>query len=143
MIEPTVSVRIDTFHYESTYKRLCQSDTGKSKKDLTFPTMWELFVWGAIIGFQNKCPKEIEKAYHTPPFKWQNIKDPHDKLLVSMAVNATGGFEILKDAEGLKKLIENYSNGGLNLVHQAIGFDQLAYQNSESLINEIQKRISA
>ena len=142
MIEPTVSVRIDTFHYENTYKRLCQSDTGKSKKDLTFPTMWELFVWGAIIGFQNKAPKEIEKAYPTSPFKWQLIKDPHDKLLIAMAVEATGSFDILKNPDELKKMIENYSNGGLTLVHEAIAFDPLAYQNTESLIFEIQNRLN-
>jgi hypothetical protein len=141
MIEPTVSVRIDIFHYENTYKRLCQSDTGKNKKELTFPTMWELFVWGAILGFQNRCPRDIEKAYATPPFKWQNIKDPHEKLLVIMAVEATGSFDILKNPEGLKKLIENHSNGGLSIVQDSIAFDPLAYQNAESLISEIQKRL--
>jgi hypothetical protein len=141
MIEPTVSIRIDTFHYENTYKRLCQSDTGKSKRDLAFPTMWELFVWGAIIGFQKKCAKDIEKAYHTPPFKWQNIKDPHEKLLLLMAVESTGSFDILKHPEDLKKMIENHSNGGLYEIQEAMAFDPLAYQNAESLISEIQKRI--
>ncbi len=141
MIEPTVSVKIDNFHYENTYKRLCQSDTGKSKRELTFPTMWELFVWGAILGFKNKCPKEIEKAYPTPPFKWQVIKDPHEKLLLIMAVEATGSFDILKNPDELKKLIENHSNGGLYMVQDSIAFDPLAYQNTESLISEIQKRL--
>ena len=142
MIEPTVSMRIDTFHYENTYKRLCQSDTGKSKKDHTFPTMWELFVWGAIIGFQKKCAKEIEKTYHTPPFKWQNIKDPHEKLLLLMAVESFGSFDILKNPEELKKLIENHSNGGLFKIQESIAFDPLAYINTESLISEIQKRMN-
>jgi hypothetical protein len=142
MIEPPVSVRIDNFHYENTYKRLCQSETGKSKKELTFPTMWELFVWGAILGFQNKCPKDIEKVYATPPFKWQNIKDPHEKLLLIMAVEATGSFDILKNPEELKRLIENHSNGGLSMVQDSIAFDPLAYQNTESLISEIQKRFN-
>lgn len=141
MIEPTVSLRIDTFHYENTYKRLCQSETGKSKKDLTFPTMWELFVWGAIIGFQKKLSIEIEKAYHTPPFKWQNIKDPHEKLLLLFAVESYGSFDILKNPEELKRIVENHSNGGLSEIHQSIAFDPLSYINSESLISEIQKRL--
>ena len=142
MIEPTVSLRIDSFHYENTYKRLCQSDTGKSKKELTFPTMWELFVWGAILGFQHKSPKEIEKPYHTPPFKWQMIKAPHEKLLIIMAIEANRSFDILKNSEDLKKTIENHSNGGLFIVHESMAFDPLAYQNTESLIFEIQKRIA-
>lgn len=141
MIEPTVSIRVDSFHYENTYKRLCQSDSGKTKKEITFPTMWELFVWGAILGFQNKCPREIEKAYHTPPFKWQVIKDPHEKMLLIMAVESTGSFDILKNPDELKRIIESHSNGGLYLVHDSLAFDPLSYQNTESLIFEIQKRI--
>ncbi|HEY8781197.1 MAG TPA: hypothetical protein VIM16_06260 [Mucilaginibacter sp.] len=142
MIEPTVSVRIDTFHYENTYKRLCQSDTGKTKKELTFPTMWELFVWGAILGFMEGEPKEIEKPYHTPPFKWQNIKDPHEKLLYIMAVEKTGSFDILRDGEELKRMIENYANAGMNIIQNSLAFDPLAYQNTESLIYEIQNRLT-
>lgn len=141
MIEPTVSVRVESFHYDNTYKRLCQSDTGKAKKELSFPTMWELFVWGAIIGFQTKSSKEIEKAYHTSPFKWQNIKDPHEKLLLVMAVEATGSFDILKSPDELKKMIESYSNGGLYKIHETMALDPLAYQNIESLISEIQNRL--
>lgn len=141
MIEPTVSVRLETFHYDNTYKRLCPSDSGKSKKDVTFPTMWELFVWGAIVGFQQKCPIEIEKSYHTPPFKWQNIKEPHEKMLLVMAVESTGSFDILKNPEELKKIIENHSNGGLYEIQKSLAFDPLAYQNTESLIFEIQSRI--
>jgi hypothetical protein len=142
MIEPTVSMRLDTFHYENTYKRLSQSDTGKSKKELSFPTMYELFVWGAILGFLKKEDKELEKPYHTPPFKWQNIKDPHQKLLIIMAVERYGSFDILKHPEELKKSIEIHSNGGLYIIQEAMAFDPLAYQNIESLIFEIQKRIT-
>jgi hypothetical protein len=142
MIEPTVFVNVDSFHYENTYKRLCQSEIGKSRKELTFPTMWELFVWGAILGYLNQCPKDIEKRYHNPPFRWQMIKDPHQKLLIVMAVESTNSFDILKSPEDLKKDIEIHSNGGLDLIHKEMALDPLAYQNTESLIYEIQKRFS-
>lgn len=141
MIEPTVSMRVDTFHYENTYRRLCQSETGKTKKELTFPTMWELFVWGAILGFVNNQSKDLEKPYHTPPFKWQLIKDPHQKLLLIMAVRQHGSFDILKKPEDLKRIIENHSNWGLDRIQEEMAFDPLAYQNVESLIFEIQKRV--
>lgn len=140
MIEPTIAINIDSFHYENTYKRLCQSETGKSRKELTFPTMWELFVWGAILGYENQCPKEFEKRYHTPPFRWQMIKDPHQKLLIVMAVDNLQSFDILKKPDELKKNIEVHSNGGLDLIHKEMAMDPLAYQNTESLIYEIQKR---
>jgi len=142
MIEPTAFINIDTFHYENTYKRLCQSETGKLKKEITFPTMWELFVWGAIFGYLNKCPKEIEKRYHNPPFRWQWVKDPHQKLLIIMAIETNNSFDILKTPEELKKNIEIHSNGGLDLIHKEMALDPLAYQNTESLIYEIQKRFT-
>lgn len=142
MIEPTAFINVDTFHYENTYKRLCQSETGKLKKEITFPTMWELFVWGAILGYLNKCPKEIEKRYHNPPFRWQWVKDPHQKLLIIMAIETNNSFDILKTPEELKKNIEIHSNGGLDLIHKEMALDPLAYQNTESLIYEIQKRFT-
>lgn len=141
MIEPTLLMNVDAFHYENTYKRLCQPETGKTRKELSFPTMWELFVWGAILGYVNKCPKEIEKRYPTPPFRWQVIKDPHQKLLLIMAVESEKSFDILKRSEDLKKNIEAHSNGGLGFIHQEIALDPLAYQNIESLIFQIKGRL--
>lgn len=140
MIEPTTAINIDAFHYENTFKRLCPSEGGKSRKDAIFPTMWELFVWGAILGYQHNDPKELEKRYHTPPFRWQMIKDPHQKLLIAMAVENVNSFDILKQPEELKKNIEIHSNGGLGYIHKEMALDPLAFQNIESLIYEIQKR---
>ena len=45
--------------------------------------------------------------------------------------------------EELKKNIEIHSNGGLDLIHKEMALDPLAYQNTESLIYEIQKRFIA
>lgn len=142
MIEPTVSVRIDTFHYENTYRRLCPSENGKGKKDAPFATMWELFVWGAILGFINDKASEVERPYHTPPFKWQNIKDPHEKRLYIMAIEKMGTFDILQNPDELKKMIEKYSNGGMDLIHEALALDHYAYSSVESLIYDIQLRLN-
>jgi hypothetical protein len=103
--------------------------------------MWELFVWGAILGYVNKCPKEIEKRYPSAPFRWQQIKDPHQKLLLVMAVENEESFDLLKRPDDLKRNIECHSNGGLDFVHQEIVFDPLAYQNIESLISQIKGRL--
>ena len=58
-----------------------------------------------------------------------------------MAVQQYGSFDILKTPEELKKMIENHSNWGLDLIQEEMAFDPLAYQNIESLISEIQKRL--
>lgn len=143
MIEPTLLMNIEAFHYENTYKRLCQPDTGKPRKELSFPTMWELFVWSAILGYVNKCPKNIEKRYPSPPFRWQVIKSPHQHLLLVMAIESEYSFDILKRPEDLKRNIESHSNGGLDVIHQEMALDPLSYQNTESLIFQIKDRLNA
>lgn len=142
MIDGTNFVNIEDFHYESTYRRLAPSKGGKSSKDVVFQEMWELFVWGAILGYLHKERKPIEKRYSSPPFRWQVIKEPHQKLLLVMAVESVHNFDILKDTEELKRNIEEHSNAGLYKLHEEIALDKLAYQNIESMIYMINSRIS-
>jgi dnd system-associated protein 4 len=142
MIDQTSFINIDEFHYENTYKRLAPSKGGKSAKDVVFKEMWEIFVWSAILGYRNKERKQIDKRASSPPFRWQVIKEPHQKLLLVMAVESVQNFEILKNPEELKKNIEEHSNAGLSIMHKEMALDKLAYQNIESLIYLIQSRIS-
>lgn len=141
-IEPTALINIDAFHYENTYKRLCPSESGKSKREAVFPTMWELFVWATILGYLNHKPKPIEKRYPSPPFRWQMIKEPHQKLLMIMAVEKEKTFEILKTPDELKKNFEEHSNGGMDIIQRELACNNLAYKDVENLIFEIQKRFT-
>jgi hypothetical protein len=59
-----------------------------------------------------------------------------------MAVENVQSFDILKKPDELKKNIEIHSNGGLDLIHKEMALNPLAYQNTESLIYEIQKRFA-
>lgn len=141
MIEDTVFLNIETFHYENSYKRLCPSESGKKQKDVVFNTMAELFVWSAILGYKNKKSTPIKQRYAVPPFRWQVIKEPNRKLLLVMAVESVDSFEILKDGEALKKNIEEHSNAGLDIMHETMALDPLAYINIESLIYDINHRL--
>ena len=58
-----------------------------------------------------------------------------------MAIQQQDSFDILKKPEELKRTIEIHSNWGMDLIHEEMAFDPLAYQNVESLISEIQKRL--
>ncbi len=141
LIEGTSFLNIEDEHYNISYKRLCPSVEGKQKKDVVFPTMWELFMWSAVVGYINNCPEPIKKRYASPPFRWQVIKPHHQQMLIIMAIENTESFDILKDRELLKNNIESHSNGGLYLMHKSIALDPLAYRNMESLVFEIQERI--
>ena len=88
MIDGNTSLIMDEYHYKETYQRLCPSSALKKKstKEFAFPTMWELFVWGAILGYIKKSPKPIKKKVKSPPFRWMNIDETHQKLLMIMIV---------------------------------------------------------
>jgi len=140
MIDGQILVNIDDFHYENTYKRLAPSKGGKQSKDVLFKEMWEVFVWSAVLGYLNKAPKPIEKRTPTPPFRWQVIKEPHQKVLAIMAVEATESFDILQKPDELRRNIEEHSNAGLVIMHEQIALDRLAYQNIENIIQIISNR---
>jgi len=139
-IEGTSFLNIDEYHYDNSYKRLCPSPGGKLEKDALFPTMAHLLTWSAILGYINKCPAQIKKRYPSPPVRWQYIKPDHQLVLVMLALESENNFEILKTADKIKASIESHSNGGLDLVQRSLALDPLAYQNVESLINEILER---
>ncbi len=141
MIDGTTFVNIEEFHYANTYKRLAPSKGGKHIRDVVFHEMWELFVWSAVIGYINKERKPLRKRTKSPPFRWQVVKEPHQKLLLVMAVESVNNFEILKNPEELRKNIEEHSNAGLYKMHEEMALDKLAYQNIESLIYLIQNRL--
>lgn len=140
MIEGTTFINIDDFHYGNTYKKLCPSKEGKQSKEVVFKEMWELFVWSAVLGYLHKESKPIEKRYGSSPFRWQVIKQPHQDLLYIMAIESVGNFDILKDADGLKKNIEEHSNAGLDIMHRQMAEDRFAYSEIENMINLIKER---
>ena len=102
--------------------------------------MWEFFVWGAILGFSNNVNKEIES--HQLPFRWSDINAKHQDLLLILAIQNYGNFDIVNDKEKLKAIIENYSNGGMQIIHEQIAKDRKCYNDMNSLINIIIERVS-
>jgi hypothetical protein len=141
MIDPTQLVNLEKIHYDTTYKQLCPSEGGAKKEEAIFKTMWELFVWATIKGILNKTKREIENRAPSPPFRWQNIKEKHQKLLIIYTLQAEGNFSILKEPDKLKKTIEEYSNAGIYIIHEEMAEDRIAYTSTETLIYDIQKRI--
>lgn len=141
IIEGQTLINIDSYHYSYTYKKLCPSEEGKKKKQVVFPTMADLFVFSAILGFVEDCPRKIEKRYKQPPIRWQAIKQPHQSRLIALAVEKEGDLQVLKNANKLKQILEIHSNGGLYKIHEQIEMQSVLFIDIEGIINQVIGRL--
>jgi hypothetical protein len=142
-IEGTQFMTIERERYTDSYSLWCPSQEGIGKADALFPTMWELFVWSAILGYVEDKSQPIRERYPSSPFRWQNIKQRHQHRLMMLALASLGTLDALKQPELIKQDIESHSNAGLLLMHKELALDRLAYHDTESLIFQLQNRIPA
>lgn len=128
------SINIDKKYYD-TYKKLCKSEKLLEKDDQSdslFSTMWELFVWCAVLGFLNDLSVKVKELYS--PFRWHNISNKHQELLLIFTLSKQQDFGVIKDKKYIQETIENYANGGMQLVQEHMVKDNKAYTNLENLI---------
>jgi dnd system-associated protein 4 len=133
-IDDNSLMNIELDYYNRLFNnRLCPSPKeveGRDRRDYAFTHMWELFVYAAILGFNESERKPVLKAYK--PFRWYNIGNVHQKNLLIMAVTTFNSFEILQDKDELKKLIEEYANGGLAIIDRELKNNPSSYSDLES-----------
>ncbi|ASU34248.1 hypothetical protein [Mucilaginibacter xinganensis] len=134
-IDDNALMNIEVDYYNSLFDgRLCpgQKDgEGKKRREYPFQHMWELFVYAAILGFMRDRRKPIDKQHK--PFRWLNIGNTHQRNLLILAVSKYDSLELLQDKEELKKMIEEYANGGLSIMNQEIKNNPSAYAGLEVL----------
>jgi dnd system-associated protein 4 len=126
------------YYYRLFNNRLCPTPKDGEKRDrkeYPFTHMWELFVYAAVLGFNNNNRKVISKLYK--PFRWGNIGNTHQKNLLILSVTQASSFEILQDKEELKKTIEEYANGGLSIIDQELRINPSAYSDLETFTSKV------
>lgn len=136
IIEENALINIEEDYYNRLFNgRLCpgqkDSESKKLRKEFTFKTMWELFVYAAILGIKEGRPKAINKQHK--PFRWGNISNLHQKNLLLLATAKNNSLEFLRDGDAVKKIIEEYANRGLGIIDQEIKNNPSAYSSLEEL----------
>jgi dnd system-associated protein 4 len=138
-IDENALMNIELDYYHSLFDgRLCPSQKdpeGKKGKQHTFKHMWELFVYAAILGIAQDKRKPIDKTYK--PFRWLNIGQDHQKNLLVLTISKYNSLDLLNHKEELKKMIEEYANGGLSIINQEIKNNPSAYSELEMLTYKI------
>lgn len=145
IIEDSVLMNIEEDYYNNLFNgKLCPGqkdiDSKRQRKDFPFQTMWELFVYAAILGIKEGRPKEIRKQHK--PFRWGNIAHTHQKNLLLLVTAQKNSLEFLKDGNEVKKSIEEYTNRGLAIINQEIKNNPSAYSSIEDLTQRIMDRVA-
>lgn len=142
IIEDNTAFYIEFDYYERLFNgRLCPKrggDTSRAeesedntRKSYPFHFFWELFVYAAVLGFNKKKPLPLKKPHSS--FRWMNIGNIHQKNLLILSVSNAGSFEILKNKENLRKIIEEHANAGLAQIDKELKNNPSAYSDEEAL----------
>ncbi|MCK9412358.1 MAG: hypothetical protein M0Q53_08675 [Prolixibacteraceae bacterium] len=87
------------------------------KSSKYFGMLWEAFAWAAILGFYHDKRKPLQ-GEPSKAFKYSTIARNGPDILDSLIlfVVAKEGYGILKDSGKVNKVIEEYANGGFEII---------------------------
>lgn len=133
-----ISPKIEMFDYESIVAKFAVSE-GKKEKDSTkvFKQQWMPFAWAATLGFVENVRKPLEGDLKKDTFKYSTINSNGERVFQSLILYAVAfeGYEILKDAYKLNKVIEEHANGGFEIIHDKIKNDPSFFNHPNDYIN--------
>lgn len=114
-----LSPRIEEFDYQEIVDRFGEN-RGRSELDSTkfFNMQWKPFAWAAIIGFKEDKSIPIEGKTKSI-FKYSVIHNNGVKIFDALVLFAIAkkGYEVLKTPSDVNRTIEEYANGGFEIIH--------------------------
>lgn len=117
---------------------------GVSERETTkyFSMLWEAFAWVAIIGFYQNKRKQLSNETDSP-FKYSAIYKNGTDIFHSLVLFAIAkeGYEIVSDVKKLNRVIEEYANGGFEVIYTIEKEKGLNYFGDEAnFLQEIMER---
>ncbi len=107
--EPRDTVSIDD-SVHNIYKRLTE---GNDPVDVPFPTMKDVFMWAASLGYQRGERKPI-RGKRTTIFRWAQFSPQTDiPLIKALAIADSGDVDVLMSQEDVLTAMEEYANAGI------------------------------
>lgn len=132
-----ISPKIEMFDYENIVSKFAVSGGAKEKdKTKFFKQQWMPFAWAAVLGFVENIKKPLEGDLKKETFKYSTINSNGEKIFQSLILYAVAinGYEILKDASQINKTIEEYANGGFEIIHEKINTNPNYFNNPNDYI---------
>lgn len=119
----SISPKMEMFDYENIVSKFGTSE-GVKEKDKTkyFNQLWMPFAWAATLGFIENVSKPLEGELKKDTFKYTTINNNGERIFQSLILFAVGkkGHRILTDPSELNKTIEEYANGGFEIIYSKI-----------------------
>ena len=114
---------LDTFFGRNTsYSKEKQKIYDRLQDDALSPfkgsTMADIFIYAAVFGFTNKRREKIKKA--VPQISAVAFKPRQKSLLLTIAIVENGDIDILFNKEDAISIIEEYANGGIDLLEDQL-----------------------
>ncbi len=135
-----MSPNIEMYDFENIIQKYATS-AGASEKDRAkyFPQLWMPFAWAATIGFVEDLHKPLEGTTKKDTFKYSTINNNGERIFQSLILFtvAKKGYEILSDAKEVNKTIEEYANGGFEIIYEKIKEDQTYFNSPTDYIEFI------
>lgn len=81
--------------------------------------MAEIYVYAAVFGFMNKRRTPLKKD--TPQISAKALSDEQNSVLLTLAVQDAKNINIMFEPEEVKKTINEFANGGIDLLEDLVG----------------------
>lgn len=113
---------------ESIILKLSRKQAGEGGDRKFFNQYWQPFAWAAFIGFKNDRPVPIEDSTDKNVFSYSVINNQAPDILKALVVMAIGKLdeavedndEFLKDTSAILKVIDEYANGGFEIINRKL-----------------------
>ncbi|MEX0996924.1 MAG: hypothetical protein WDZ45_07740 [Flavobacteriaceae bacterium] len=133
-----ISPKMEMFDYENIVAKFATSE-GVKEQDKTkyFKQQWMPFAWAATLGFIEGVSKPLEGDLKKETFKYTTINNNGERIFQSLILFAVAkkGHEILQDVTELNKTIEEFANGGFEIIHGKISSNPDYFNHPNDYIN--------
>ena len=109
-----------------------------------FSELWQCYAWAAVLGFINDRRRPLESPINTS-FDFSTIRNKgplvHKALLCAAIAKSDEGIEVLRDPKAVITLIEEYANGGFDLIAETLDEKGLTFFDSfDNMLSEVMDR---
>ena len=109
-----------------------------------FSQLWEGYTWATIIGFVNEKRVPLGQGGNDSSFSFSVINDNGgdlaDSLIMLALSKSKKDAKSLIDPDELINIVEEYANGGFEIIQSKLIEDETYFDNPDSFIDELLQR---
>lgn len=124
----TLSPKIRKEYRKSIIEKLSRKQAEEGGDRKFFNQYWQPYAWAAIMGFRNDRPVPITDKTENDVFRFGAMNNQAPDILKALVIMAIGKLdddiennsEFLKNASKIVSIIDEYANGGFELINRKL-----------------------